>query len=80
MTTRVEWCFTVLYGMARKKAVEMLLRQPVDVNSKDRWGLTPLHYSAKGHSNENIIGMLMRKPVDVSMRDQNGLTTLHHAT
>jgi len=63
----------------RKSAVEKLLEQGVNVNSRDRSGETPLHYAAfKGR--KEIVALLIAKGVDVNAKEyMNKSTPLHDA-
>ena len=60
-------------------AVEMHIADGVDVNAKDRWGMTPLRYAAEpGH--KEIIELLIAKGADVNAKDKYEWTPLHNAT
>ena len=51
---------------------------PADVNAKDRWGMTPLHYpAAKGH--KEIVELIIAKGADVNAKNRVSNTPLHKA-
>ncbi len=49
-----------------------------DVNKKDAWGLSPLHYAARRES-YNIVKFLVDSGADVNAQDEYGFTPLHEA-
>ena len=59
-------------------AVKQHLDTGVDVNAKDRWGMTPLHYAtSKGH--KEIAELLIAKGADVNVKRRDGQTALDSA-
>ena len=58
--------------------VERLLNAGADIEARDRWGNTPLHYACiNGHT--EVARMLLDHGADVGARDQWGDTPLHLA-
>ena len=58
--------------------VRRLIVQGVDVNEKDKYGDTPLHYAA-GYGRINVVKLLMEKGANPNAKNENGATPLHHA-
>jgi len=60
------------------EAVKQHLAAGVDVNAKNDWGETPLHYAAYwGH--KEIAELLITKGADVNAKNRGGYTPLHSA-
>jgi ankyrin repeat protein len=60
------------------EAVKQHLTAGTDVNQKDKFRLTPLHYTgAYGH--KEIAELLISKGADVNAKGKNGWTPLHYA-
>ena len=49
------------------------------VNSKDAYGLTPMHFAVAGSENPEVIDVLQRYGADPNSRDEYGLTPMHVA-
>ena len=47
-----------------------------DVNVKDKYGKTPLHFAAQSSNNPKIVTILIKAGANVDARDQNGKTSL----
>ena len=60
------------------EAVKQHLAAGVDVNAKDKYGLTPLHHAAWQGRNE-IVELLIANGADVNAKDVDGGTPLHEA-
>ena len=60
------------------EAVKQHLADGADVNAKDKYGLTPLHYAAWQGRNE-IVELLTANGADVNAKDVDGGTPLHEA-
>ena len=60
--------------------VRSLIAQGVDVNTKDKYGQTPLHHAVY-HSapNEELIKLLIENKADVNAKDNDDNTPLHYA-
>jgi ankyrin repeat protein len=59
-------------------AVQAFLEQGADVNARDQWERTALHYAAeKGH--KEVVELLLEHGADVNARDQGGRTALQHS-
>ncbi len=58
--------------------VNKLLKAGAEVNIKDTWGLTPLHYAARRES-YSIPEALIKAGADVDAQDDYGFTPLHEA-
>jgi ankyrin repeat protein len=70
-----------MHGYARMNLVDDLqtaLMNGADVNEKDRFGATPLHY-AIAEKHLEAISSLLRHGADVTVRDGDGKTPLHYA-
>jgi len=64
-----------------KKVVEHIIGLGVDVNVKDKHGLTPLHYAVRSENpSKDITAFLIDNGADVDAADEYGLTPLHYAT
>lgn len=59
--------------------VELLLKYPLDINSKGVDDCTPLHY-AIGKEDNNVVKILIDKGADLNIPDKNGNTPLMSAT
>ena len=60
------------------EAVKKFLAVGTDVNTKDGWEWTPLHYAAiRGH--KEIAELLIAKGANVNAKEQDGYTPLHLA-
>nr|WIK87660.1 hypothetical protein TDPV-362 [Oriental turtle dovepox virus] len=57
---------------------EMLLEEGVDVNSKDVYCRTPIHYVAK-YGNTRMVNLLLSYGADVNIIDLDGITVLEYA-
>ena len=52
--------------------------EEVDLNTKDKYGSTPLHLSAyAGH--KEIVELLIKNNADLSVKDKDGAASLHYA-
>ncbi|XP_044756655.1 ankyrin repeat and death domain-containing protein 1A-like isoform X2 [Coccinella septempunctata] len=57
------------------KGVQRILREPVDVNSRNNYGRAPIHW-ASSRGNLDIMEMLMSCNCDIEARDKKGYTIL----
>ena len=57
------------------EVVELLIKNEVDVNAKDKYGCTPLHDAAE-YSHLEIAEMLINRAPDMNALDNNGDTPL----
>jgi ankyrin repeat protein len=57
---------------------ELLDKQMVDVNKKDSYGNTALHWAVEG-GHKPMIQLLLEKGADVHLQDEQGRTALHWA-
>ena len=55
-----------------------LIEEGANVNAKDKYGYTLLHYACS-NGYESIVSILLEKGVNVSEKDNCGWTPLHHA-
>jgi ankyrin repeat protein len=62
--------------LAKVKA--LLTAHPDWVNSKDSYGMTPLHYAAH-NGDKDMVEFLLANKADVNARDKYGQTPLHNA-
>jgi cytohesin len=60
------------------EAVKQNLAAGTDVNAKNEWGGTPLHYATFGGHKE-VVELLIAKGADVNAKDNVGETPLHWA-
>ena len=68
------------------KVVQHLINLGVDVNSKDHYGWTPLHYAARRKSNyadpslsTECVKLLIAAGADVNAKDKDGVTPMHRS-
>ena len=61
------------------KTVKQHLTAGADVNAKNEWGGTPLHYATFGGHKE-VVELLIAKGADVNAKDGVGETPLHWAS
>ena len=59
------------------EAVKQHLADGANVNTKDKYGWTPLRYAANGH--KEIVRLLIAKGADVNAKTLRGWTSLHGA-
>lgn len=72
---------TDIHGCARMNLVEELqtaILSGIDVNEKDGFGASPLHY-AISEKHVDVIALLLRHGADVTAQDGDGKTPLHYA-
>jgi len=60
------------------EAIKQHLAAGTDVNAKNEWGGTPLHYATFGGRKE-VVELLIAKGADVNTKDDVGETPLHWA-
>jgi len=58
--------------------VKKLIKAGAEINLKDIWGLTPLHYAARKES-YSVAETLVKAGADVNAQDEYGFTPLHEA-
>jgi ankyrin repeat protein len=61
-----------------KEIAELLIAEGTDVNTKNVYGWTPLHYTALGGP-EEILELLINNGANVNTKDRKGSTPLHSA-
>jgi ankyrin repeat protein len=68
------------------KVVRQLIEHGVDVNAKDRFGWTPLHYAVRSKAPSadtrrwiECIRILVQASADVNSEDNEGITPLHRS-
>lgn len=59
----------------QREEVKFLLNAGADVNAKDVYGSTPLHF-ATNHARSHIMELLVEYGADVNAQDKNGVTKL----
>ncbi|XP_031549647.1 uncharacterized protein LOC116287147 [Actinia tenebrosa] len=57
--------------------IEVLLEAGADVNARNKWGQTPLHYAVTVKSVDNVKRLLGEPNIDINASDINGYTPLH---
>jgi ankyrin repeat protein len=70
-----------IHGYARMNLVEELrsaIHKGVDLNKKDIFGATALHY-AVAEKHQAIVALLLENGADVAVQDKDGKTALHYA-
>ncbi|EXL63975.1 hypothetical protein FOPG_19755 [Fusarium oxysporum f. sp. conglutinans race 2 54008] len=81
-TLRDAWLLrTAREGQGEEAIVKLLLNtEGVDVNSKDKDGMTPLSWAAMNRHNKNIVELLLNtRGVDVDSKNKDGRTPLSWA-
>ena len=68
--------FKTAQQTANLEAVTTLIQAGADVNVKDKYGKTPLHFAAQSSNNPKIVTILIKAGANVDARDQNGKTSL----
>jgi ankyrin repeat protein len=58
--------------------LRIAISQGVDLNEKDEFGTTALHY-AVAEKNVNAVALLLEHGAEVTAQDQDGKTALHYA-
>jgi uncharacterized protein len=68
------------------KVVELLINLGVNVNSRDHYGFTPLHYAARNKSpaadpslSTTCVKLLVAAGADVNAKDRDGITPMHRS-
>jgi hypothetical protein len=71
-----------LYNFGHIKVAQKLIKYDADINAKNRFGSTPLHWASRGHhfKDGSILRLLLKHGGDVNARDHTGLTPLHEAS
>lgn len=62
--------------------VNILLSRGVDVNTKDKYGFTPLHYAARDSNSysKTLTKLLLEHGANINAKDLYGTTPLHIAS
>ena len=55
-----------------------LLKEGIDINSRNKLGITPL-YTAVFHKRVQLVSYLIKRKADVNVADHEGLAPLHVA-
>ena len=71
----VNWNTYTFFKNAIAQDVINCLEQGVDIEARDKNGLTPLHYSESAE----VVNALLNAGADIEARDKNGLTPLYYA-
>lgn len=58
--------------------IKSFISSGVDVNVKDKYDSTPLHYAAE-HGHKNVAGLLVANGADLTAKDEYGNTPFHDA-
>jgi len=75
--------FAARYG--HLSVVEYLVNQKVDINAKDNYDNTPLHFAAQGiceyyHGGSlSVVEFLVNRKADINAKNRDGWTPLHWA-
>lgn len=70
-----------LHRLARTNEIDALkeaIDRGANVNEKDKFGTTALHYSIS-EANHDVTDLLLERGADVTTQDHNGATALHYA-
>ncbi|XP_071150447.1 putative ankyrin repeat protein RF_0580 [Mytilus edulis] len=59
-----------------KVSIENLLTNGIDINARNKWGQTPLHYAAIAGCLQNIETLTKSPGIDINSRDINGYNAL----
>lgn len=62
-----------------KDVAQLLLTNKADVNVRDNWGDTPLHWAIMSLSPRDLVELLLANGADVNARDKEGKSPLHLA-
>ena len=61
------------------ETIQLLIARGAEINTKDKYGETPLHYATENNHRE-IAGLLISKGADINAQNNEGETPLHAAT
>jgi ankyrin repeat protein len=72
-------CF---HGCGNLEVTLKLIEYGADINAKDTYGSTPLHWASRGHHFEDgsVLRLLLKHGGDVNARNTDGFTPLHEAS
>lgn len=83
-TILIDLALTTTYDITEKSSnniislMEYFLKNGIDVNEKDEWGDTALHYSCRG-GNINIIKLLLENGANINEKNKKGHTAWAYA-
>lgn len=66
------------YVESRVNILETIIRHGAEINSKDKKGMTALHYAAST-GNADGLKILLKQGAEINSKDKNGQGLLHHA-
>ena len=58
--------------------VKAFIQKGIDVNTKDKWGLTPLHCAAR-YGHKEVVELLIAKGADINAKDTQGWAPIYLA-
>ncbi|EAX93578.1 ankyrin repeat protein, putative [Trichomonas vaginalis G3] len=78
-THDINTCFVYSSNFYLSSLSEYFISNGADINSKDRYRSTPLHYTVRNNKKE-MAEILNSKGADINAKDIDGWTPLHYAT
>ena len=73
------WNTQAFFETASAADIEICLGAGADVNARDEYSLTPLHFAFRLSPDPEVIAKLADLGADVNARDEDGWTPLHSA-
>lgn len=72
------WNTMNFFEVATIRMVQQQIDQGADVNQRDEWGFTPLHFAAAFNDDPDVISLLLDTGADLNARDKEWQATPLH--